>query len=407
MSIFNVNPVTVDDYRRRAKRFLPRFLFDYIDGGANREATLDYNVNDFDRYRLKQRVMKNVDHIDTRTSLAGQTASMPVALAPVGMAGMFARRGETQGARAADAQGIPFTCSTLGICSVEEIIAATGKPIWFQLYMLRDREVVQALLKRAEAAGITTLVFTVDLPAPGMRLRDFRNGMLGTNLASKLSKAAQLLYSPRWLFDVGIKGKPHTIGNLSEVVPDPDDLNTYKAFIDSQFDASVTWDDIVWLRSIWPGKLIIKGVMEVDDALAAVNSGADGVVVSNHGGRQLDSVASSISKLPAIADAIGGRAEIYLDSGVRSGLDVLKAVALGATGVLIGRPWIYAMAGGGEAGVNNLLSTFQQEIKVGMMLMGVNRIEEVNRELIELAEPDAFTPAGIQPAQQPRPPRAV
>ena len=406
MSIFNVNPVTVDDYRRRAKRFLPRFLFDYIDGGANREATLGYNVNDFDRYRLIQRVMKNVDNVDTSTTLAGQPASMPVALAPVGMAGMFARRGETQGARAADAQGIPFTCSTLGICPVEEIVASTGKPIWFQLYMLRDRDIVQALLKRAEAAGVTTLVFTVDLAVAGMRLRDYRNGMLGTGLASKLSKAAQLLYSPRWLLDVGIKGKPHTIGTLSEVVPDPDDLNAYKAFIDSQFDASVTWDDIAWLRAIWPGRLLIKGVMEVEDALAAVNVGADGVVVSNHGGRQLDGVASSISKLPAIADAIGGRAEVYLDSGVRDGLDVLKAVALGANGVLIGRPWIYAMAGGGEAGINSLLDTFQREIQTGMALLGVNRIEEVNRDLIELAEPLAQDDAGPEPAR-PRTPRAV
>lgn len=400
MSLFNVNPVSVDDYRRRTKRRLPRFLFDYIDGGANREATLAANVNDFDRYRLIQRVMKNVDQIDTSTTLAGQPVKMPLALAPVGMAGMYRRRGETLGARAADANGIPFTCSTLGICPVEEIVAATGKPIWFQLYMLRDREIVKALLKRAENAGITTLVFTVDLAVAGMRLRDYRNGMIGTNLASKLSKAAQLLYSPRWLLDVGIKGKPHTIGNLSEVVPDPDDLNAYKAFIESQFDASVTWEDIAWLRDLWPGKLLIKGVMEVEDALAAVNAGADGVVVSNHGGRQLDSVASSISKLPAIAAAIGQRAEVYLDGGVRDGLDVLKAVALGANGVLIGRPWIYAMAGGGEAGLNSLLNCFQKEIRTGMALLGVNRIEEVNREVIELAD------AGMESARQ-CPPGAV
>ncbi len=401
MSVFNVNPVTVDDYRRRAKRYLPRFLFDYVDGAANREATADYNVSDFDRYRLIQRVMKDVDTVDTRTTLAGQSTSMPVALAPVGMAGMFARRGEIQGARAADKLGIPFTCSTLGICSVEEITAATGKPIWFQLYMLRDRRVIKALLERAEAAGVTTLAFTVDLPAPGMRLRDLRNGMLGTNLASKLSKAAQLACSPRWVFDVGIKGKPHTIGNLSEVVPDPDDLNAYKAFIDSQFDASVTWDDIAWLRSIWPGRLIIKGVMEVDDAVAAVDAGADGVVVSNHGGRQLDSVASSISKLPKVADAIGDRAEVYLDGGVRNGIDVLKAIALGANGVLIGRPWIYAMAGGGEAGIDNLLHTFKEEIRIGMMMLGVSRIEEINRDVIEPAEPPMTRDYGPQMAMSP------
>ncbi|WP_295007156.1 L-lactate dehydrogenase [uncultured Dechloromonas sp.] len=385
MSIFNVNPVTVEDYRLRARRFLPRFLFDYIDGGANRESTLRYNVSDFEHYRLIQRVMKNVEHVDCSTVLAGHQAAMPVALAPVGMAGMFARRGETQGARAAQRIGIPFTTSTLGICPVEEIQAAIGQPFWFQLYMLRDRGIVETLLARARAAGCDTLVFTVDLAVLGLRLRDFRNGMVGTNLPSKLSKMAQLLSSPRWVLDVGIKGKPHSIGNLSDVVPDPDDLNAYKAFIDSQVDSTVTWQDIAWLRSIWPGKLIIKGIMEVDDAQAALDVGADGVVVSNHGARQLDAVASSISKLPAIADAVGGQMEVYLDGGVRNGLDVLKAVALGARGVLIGRPWIWAMAGGGEAGLDSLLGLFHKEIRAGMALLGVNRIEEVNRDVIELA----------------------
>lgn len=383
MSIFNVNSKTVDDYRRRAKCKLPRFLFDYLDGGANAEVTLAANVNDFDRFRLKQRVMRNVDKVDTSTTLAGCDAAMPMALAPVGMAGMYARRGETQGARAAKKQQIPFTCSTLGICSLEEISASTGQPIWFQLYMLRDREVIKSLLKRAEAAGVTTLLFTVDLPMPGMRMRDYRNGMIGTNLLSKLSKAAQLATSPSWVFDVGIKGKPHTIGNLSDVVPDPDDLNAYKAFIESQFDPTVTWDDIAWLRSIWPGKLIIKGVMEVEDAEAAVNAGADGLVVSNHGGRQLDSVASGIVKLPAIAEAVGDRCEIFLDGGIRNGIDVIKAVALGANGVLIGRPWIYALAAAGETGVSDLLATFQNEIRIGMGLMGINSLSELTPELIE------------------------
>lgn len=385
MSIFNVNPVTVEDYRRLAHKRLPRFLFDYLDGGANAEATLASNTGDFDSYRLLQRVMRNVDGVDTSTTLAGFEASMPVALAPVGMAGMYARRGETQGARAAKSVGIPFTTSTLGICPVEEIIQATGEPIWFQLYMLRDRDVVQALLARAQAAGCTTLVFTVDLAVTGMRLRDYRNGMLGTNLASKISKMAQLMSSPRWVMDVGIKGKPHTIGNLSEVVPDPDDLNTYKAFIDSQFDPSVTWDDIAWLRSIWPGKILIKGVMEIDDARAAVDVGADGIVVSNHGGRQLDSVASSIAKLPAIAKAVGQQAEVYLDSGIRNGIDVVKALALGARGVLIGRPWIWAMAGAGESGLVDLLTTMHNEIRTAMALAGVTRIEEITPDLIERA----------------------
>lgn len=385
MSIFNVNPVSTDDYRLLARRRLPRFLFDYIDGGANAEKTLAANVSDFERFRLIQRVMKNVDQVDTSTMIAGQAASMPLALAPVGMAGMFARRGETQAARTADTVGIPYTLSTVGICPVEEVAAATRQPFWFQLYMLRDRDLIQALLARAQAAGCETLVFTVDLPIAGLRLRDFRNGMLGSNLCSKLSKLAQILSCPGWVADVAIKGKPLNFGNLREVVPNPDDLNAYKAFIDSQFDPTVTWADIAWLRSIWKGKILIKGVLEVDDALAAIDVGADGVVVSNHGARQLDGVASSIVKLPAIAQAIGNRAEVYLDGGVRNGIDVLKAVALGARAVLIGRPWVWALAGAGAAGLKNYLTTTQNEIRTGMALLGVTRIADINSDLIEEA----------------------
>lgn len=383
MSIYNITPVTTEDYRRRARRRLPHFLFDYIDGGANNEETLATNVSDFGHYRLIQRVMRNVDGVDTSTTLAGHASSMPVALAPVGMAGMFARRGETQAARAAKNTGIPFTTSTVGICPVEEVASAIGQPFWFQLYMLRDRDLVLQLLERAQAAGCDTLAFTVDLAVPGMRLRDFRNGMLGGGLPGKLSQLAQIIASPQWAVDVGLRGKPHNFGNLRDVVPDPDDLNAYKAFIDAQFDPSVTWKDIAWLRSVWKGKLLIKGVMEVDDAKAAVDVGADGVIVSNHGGRQLDGVASSASKLPAVSAAIGENAEIYLDGGVRNGIDVVKAVALGANGVLIGRPWVWAMAAAGEKGVTDLLETFHKEIATAMALMGVTRIDDLTSELIE------------------------
>ncbi len=383
MSIYDVIPVSVADYRRRAKRRLPGFLFHYVDGGANDEDTLAANVSDFRRFRLKQRVMRDVDGVDTSTTLAGHRSAIPVALAPVGMAGMFARRGETQGARAAKSVGIPFTASTVGICPVEEIAAATGEPFWFQLYMLRDRDLVLKLLQRAQAAGCDTLVFTVDLAVAGMRLRDYRNGMLGGGLAGKLSQLAQIVSSPLWAVDVGLRGKPHNFGNLRDVVPDPDDLNAYKAFIDSQFDPTVTWEDIAWLRSVWKGKLLIKGVLEADDARAAVDTGADGVIVSNHGGRQLDGVASSITKLAEVAAAVGNSTEVYLDGGVRSGIDVVKALALGANGVLIGRPWVYAMAACGETGVTNLLRLFQQEIAVAMALMGVKTIEEITTDLIE------------------------
>jgi len=383
MSIYQVTPVSVADYRRRAKRRLPAFLFDYIEGGANDEHTVAANESDFRSYRLRQRVMREVDGVDTRTTLAGHAASMPLALAPVGMAGMFARRGETQAARAAQRAGVPFTTSTVGICSVEEVAAATGQPFWFQLYMLRDRDLVLKLLERAQAAGCDTLAFTVDLPVAGMRLRDYRNGMLGGGLPGKLSKLAQIVTSPLWAVDVGLRGKPHNFGNLRDLVPDPDDLDAYKAFIDAQFDPTVTWQDIAWLRKVWQGKILIKGVLEADDARAAVDTGADGVVVSNHGGRQLDGVASSISKLAAVAAAVGNHAEVYLDGGVRSGIDVVKAVALGARGVLIGRPWVYAIAARGEAGLVDLLDLIQREIATAMALMGVKHIGEIDAGLVE------------------------
>jgi L-lactate dehydrogenase (cytochrome) len=383
MSIYDVTPVSVADYRRRAKRRLPGFLFHYLEGGANDEDTMAANVSDFRRYRLQQRVMRNVDGVDTGTTLAGHAASMPVALAPVGMAGMYARRGEVQGARAAKTAGIPFTTSTVGICPVEEVAAAIRQPFWFQLYMLRDRDLILKLLERAQAAGCDTLAFTVDLPVAGMRLRDYRNGMLGGGIPGKLSQLAQIVTSPLWALDVGLRGKPHNFGNLRDVVPDPDDLNAYKAFIDAQFDPTVTWEDIAWLRSVWKGKILIKGVLEADDARAAVDTGADGVIVSNHGGRQLDGVASSISKLAAVSAAVGDRTEVYLDGGVRSGIDVVKAVALGARGVLIGRPWVYAMAACGEAGLVDLLRLFQQEIATAMALMGVKTIDEITADMIE------------------------
>jgi L-lactate dehydrogenase (cytochrome) len=384
VSLYDVTPVSFADYRRRARRRLPRFLFDYIDGGANDETSAADNERDFDRYRLRQRVLRDVDGVSTASAMAGRDVTMPVALAPVGMAGMFARRGEVQGARAAQRAGVPFTTSTVGICPVEEVAAATGQPFWFQLYMLRDRDLVEKLLRRAEAAGCDTLLFTVDLPVAGMRLRDYRNGMLGGGIPGKLSQLFQLATSPRWAVDVGLQGKPHNFGNLREVVPDPDDLDAYKAFIDAQFDPTVTWTDIEWLRTIWRGKLIIKGVLEADDARAAVDAGADGVVVSNHGGRQLDGVASSISKLAATVDAVGDRTEVLLDGGIRSGIDVAKALALGARGVLIGRPWVYAMAGCGEEGLVDMLALLQRELAVAMALMGIRTIEEFSPELLEV-----------------------
>jgi len=378
-----VKPVTTFDYRRLAKERLPGFLFNYIDGGANDERTMAANQADFQKLKLRQQVLRDVSRVDSSTSMGGQQASMPMALAPVGLAGMMARRGEAQAARSAAAAGIPFTLSTVGICPLEEVRDASTQPFWFQLYMLKDREIVAALLERARAAGCNTLVFTVDLAVTGMRHRDLRHGMLGKDFAARFSRALTLAGSPRWLLDVGIRGKPHDFGNLSEVLTDSNNLDAYKAFINSQFDPSVTWKDIAWLRSLWKGKLLIKGIMTADDARAAREVGAEGIVVSNHGGRQLDGVSSTINKLPEVINAVGNEIETYLDGGVRSGIDVVRAVALGARGVLIGRPWVWAVAARGEQGLTDLLSVYKREIEVAMGLMGVNSISELTPELIE------------------------
>jgi L-lactate dehydrogenase (cytochrome) len=311
---------------------------------------------------------------------------MPVALAPVGMAGMMARRGEVQGACAAETTGIPYTLSTVGVCSTDEIRAASSKPFWFQLYMLNNREYVQTILQRAQNAGCKVLVFTVDLAVPGLRHRDAQNGVLDAEGGTAaLHQLSQVLPKLQWAYDVGRKGKPHSLGNLADLVPEATNLDAYKRFVDDQFDASVTWEDIAWLREQWSGKILLKGILDPEDAQKADDVGVDGVVVSNHGGRQLDSVASTISKLPSIVERIGGQAEIYLDGGVRSGIDVLKAVALGANGVLIGRPWVWAVAGAGQAGLERYLATMQKEIAAGLALMGINRIDELNETLLDKA----------------------
>ncbi len=379
-----VSPATTGDYRLLAKKRLPKFLFEYIDGGCNSEHTMKANSSDFERIHLKQRVMRDVSSVSSETQILGKTIGMPLVLAPVGMAGMMSRRGETNGSRAAHKLSIPFTLSTLGVCSVDEVNAASPNPCWFQLYMLKDRSAVESLLQKALDNGCDTLVFTVDLAVTGIRHRDTHSGMIGNNpTAMAFNKFKQLASRPTWLWDVAIKGKPHNIGNVSHLVPNPTDLNTYKDWIDSQFDPSVTWDDIAWLRKIWPGKLIIKGIMEADDAKAAADVGADGLVVSNHGGRQLDSGVSSISKVPIIHNAVGDQLDILMDGGIRSGVDIVKAVALGAKAVMIGRPWVWAAAGAGQAGLETMLTTYQHEITTSLSLMGVNRIDQVTPELIE------------------------
>ena len=383
MSTLRLAPATVSDYRRLAESRLPRQLFDYIDGGAVDERTLAANREDLARLRLRQRVLRDVSQVDTTAEIAGRTAAMPVAFAPVGLAGLMRRRGEVQAARAAAAAGVPFTLSTVGLCSLEEVRAATKVPFWFQLYMMRDRGHVTELLQRARAVGVDTLVFTVDLAVVGARYRDTRNGMSGgLTAAARLRSALNFAAHPRWLMDVALGGRPLVFGNLASYVASAKNVQQFRSWIDSQFDPSVTWRDIEWLRREWPGTLIIKGILEPDDACAAADAGAQGIVVSNHGGRQLDGAPSSISALPRIADAVSGRLEIMLDGGVHSGQDVVKALALGARSVMIGRAWVYALAARGEAGVRHLLSQIQRDIKVTLALTGLTSARAVTADIL-------------------------
>jgi L-lactate dehydrogenase (cytochrome) len=384
MGSLNLVPASVEDYRRLANKRLPQFLFDYLDGGSYAETTLKNNVADYQKLNLVQTVMRDVSSIDTSSSKLGAVSAMPISLAPIGMAGMFGRRGELQAKQAADAAGIPFTLSTVGICSLEEVAAISNIPFWFQLYMLKDRGAVQEMLQRARDVGVSTLLFTVDLAVLGARYRDKRNGMSGgINTLGKLRSGLDLLSKWSWIQEVGLRGKPHTFGNLANYVPNASRPDDFQAWITQQVDPSVTWKDIEWLRSIWSGQLIIKGVLNPTDAALAIKSGADGIVVSNHGGRQLDCVSSTINALPAIKDAIGDTGTLIVDGGIRSGQDVFKALAKGADHTLIGRPWVYALAAQGQKGVYDTLTAFRSELEISMALTGVTRIEQIDHSVIE------------------------
>lgn len=383
MGTLRLAPATVSDYRRLAEARLPRQLFDYIDGGAVDERTLQANRADFARFHLRQRVLRDVSSVGTESILFGRPAAMPVVLAPVGLAGLMRRRGEVQAARAAEAMGVPFCLSTVGLCSLEEVRAATQAPFWFQLYMMRDRGFVRELLQRARQVGVDTLVFTVDLAVVGSRHRDTRNGMGGGLSAwAQLRAGLNFAAHPRWLADVALGGRPLVFGNLAAYVASAKNIRQFRSWIDSQFDPSVTWKDIEWLRREWPGTLIIKGILEPGDASAAAEAGAQGIVVSNHGGRQLDSAPSSISALPRIADAVAGRMEVMMDGGVHTGQDVVKALALGARSVMIGRAWVYALAARGEDGVRHQLSQLQREIVVTLALTGLTSTESVSADIL-------------------------
>jgi len=373
----------IADYRELARRRLPRFLFEYIDGGAYSESTLRRNSADLQCIHLRQRVLRDVSNIALGTQLFGQSLALPLALAPVGLTGMYARRGEVQAARAAAAFGVPFTLSTMSVCAIAEVAAASPAPFWYQLYVIRDRSFMRDLLDRAEAAGCTALVFTVDMPLTGVRYRDYHAGLAGAaGLGGQLRRLGQAMTRPRWAFDVGLCGRPHSLGNLLPVLGQNSGLKDYFGWIGSNFDPGVTWDDVAWVRERWKGALIIKGILEPDDARQAVALGADGLVVSNHGGRQHDGALSTIRALPAIADAVGGQTRILLDSGIRSGLDIVRALALGADAVLIGRAFIYALAARGQAGVAHVLDLMAAEMRVAMALSGLTSVKQIDRGVL-------------------------
>ncbi|MBA2635395.1 MAG: L-lactate dehydrogenase [Sphingomonas sp.] len=374
---------SVGDYRALAKRRLPRFLFENLDGGSYGEVTLRRNVEDLEAVALRQRVLRDVSSIDLSAELFAQRWSMPVGLGPIGLAGLYARRGEVQAARAAAAAGVPFALSTVGACSIGEV-AKAGVPFWFQLYIVRDRAFVRDMIAKAREAGCGALVLTVDLAVPGSRHRDYRSGLaVSAGLAGKLNRLSQVAARPGWAWDVGVHGRPHTLGSLEPLLGSGSGLENFMGWIAANFDPSVTWKDVEWVREQWQGPLIIKGILDPQDARAAASSGADAIVVSNHGGRQLDGVASTARALPAIADALGGKLPLLADGGVRSGLDVVRMLSLGADFVLLGRAWAYALAARGQPGVAHVLKLVEAEMRVAMALSGCTSVSEIDGDALD------------------------
>lgn len=379
----NLAPASVDDYRELARRKLPRQIFDYVDGGAFGEATMAANREDLRRIQFRQRVLRDVSTRSLATTVLGEDLALPIILAPVGFGGMLARRAEVQAARAAERAGVPFCESTLSICGIEEVAASITRAPWFQLYVMKDRSYAEDLMVRAQAVGCTTLVLTVDLAVVGQRYRDGRNGISGKiSRARRLRRGADLVTHTKWVRDVALGGRPLTFGNLEKALPDANVPGDFQAWVASQFDPSVTWADLAWLREHWRGKIALKGILDVDDAREAVRHGADAVIVSNHGGRQLDDVPSTIRSLPGIADAIGDQCDVLMDGGIRSGLDVVKAMSMGARACMIGRPWAYAVAARGERGVDHILRILQAEMMVTLGLTGVNDVRDLDRTVV-------------------------
>jgi L-lactate dehydrogenase (cytochrome) len=371
---------SVSDYRALAKARLPHFLFEYLDGGSYDEVTLRRNIEDLQSVALRQRVLRDVSTIDLSTELFGKRWAMPVGLGPVGLSGLYARRGEVQAARAAAAASVPLALSTLSACSIDEVTRGAGAP-WFQLYIVKDRGFVRDMIARASEAGCGALLLTVDLAVPGTRYRDYRAGLSGS-LRGPGARTWQVLRRPDWAWDVAVRGRPMTMGNLEPLLGSNAMLSDLMGWVGRNFDASVTWKDVEWVRSEWKGPLIIKGILDPDDAREAAANAVDGIVVSNHGGRQLDGVSSTARALPGIADAIAGRMPILADGGVRSGLDVVRMLALGADFVLLGRAWAYALAASGQAGVAHVLQLIDAEMRVAMALTGSTKISDLGPEAL-------------------------
>jgi L-lactate dehydrogenase (cytochrome) len=366
------------DYREAARRRLPRFLFDYVDGGAFDEDTMRRNRSDLSEVVLRQKVLRDVSSLSLETELFGEKLAMPVALAPIGLGGMMRRRGEVQVARAACRVGIPYILSTVSVCSAAEVVEGCGRPVWFQLYVLKDRGFMRDALERAMALGATKLVFTVDMPLPGARYRDAHSGMSGAY--APLRRMLQAVGKPGWALDVGLLGRPHDLGNISAYRGGPTNLADYIGWLGANFDPSISWRDLEWIRDTWKGEMIVKGILDPEDARDAVRFGADGLVVSNHGGRQLDGALSSVRALPAIADAVGSDLTVLVDGGVRTGLDVVRMLALGASGVLLGRAYIYALAARGEKGVEHILRLIAEGMRVAMALNGARNVADLSRQ---------------------------
>jgi L-lactate dehydrogenase (cytochrome) len=374
------NMTCIEDLRQRYHRRAPRAFVDYAESGSYAEQTLRANREDLERIKLRQRVLHDVTNRSTKTTILGEPVSLPLALAPVGLTGMQHGDGEILACRAAHGAGIPYTLSTMSICSIEDVAGAVDKPFWFQLYVMRDRGFIRELIQRAAAAKCSALVLTVDLQVIGQRHRDIKNGMT-VPPEIRIKNLIDIATKPAWALGV-LHGKRKTFGNIAGHYPGMANVTVLSKWISEQFDPALSWKDVEWVKSLWPGKLILKGILDVEDARIAAKTGAAALVVSNHGGRQLDGASSSIAMLPPIADAVGADIEIMFDGGIRSGQDIMRAIALGARSCMSGRAYIYGLGAGGQAGVARAIEILRNELDISMALTGVNSIAEIDRRVI-------------------------